>query len=506
MDSSLPEPNAAIFIIFGAAGDLARRKIIPALFNLYKDQHLPKQFAIYSIDRVEITKDQLIANYADDVREYSNRKDTDTGWPEFSSFIFYQQGDFKSPSTYQNLGQQLQQIEQQWQQQAIYIFYLATPPFLFSIIPPYLSEAGLLQDKSKARLVIEKPFGYDLESAHQLNQKLLETCEESQIFRIDHYLGKNTVRNILAFRFANPMFEPVWNRRYIDAVEIHVTETIGIEQRGDYYDKAGALRDMVQNHLMQLLCLVAMEPIISFQADEVRNKKVDVLHSIRPLTTEDVPHYAVRGQYDKGMIDNKQVQAYRSETGIDPQSQTETFVALKLFIDNWRWQGVPFFLSTGKHLDTHESKIIIYFRDVPHRSFPKEDFLSNQPAKLILSIQPTEEISMQFYAKQPGHAMQLELVNMTFNYATAFKTPIQEAYETLLWDIILNDQTQFMRIDQVEASWSLMMPILEAWKKEAPQDFPNYEAGSSGPLAVKELAGDLKDILFHSDENVSSND
>ena len=336
-------------------------------------------------------------------------------------------------------------------------------------------------------IVVEKPIGYDLESALALNAILAASFEESQIFRIDHYLGKETVQNILAFRFANPLFEPIWNRRYVDYVTITAAEEVGVERRGGYYEHAGALRDMVQNHLMQLLCLVAMEPMVSFDADEIRNKKVDVLHAIRPIPRETVHQCVVRGQYGQGWVGGEKVAGYREEEDVLPDSQTETFVALRLFVDNWRWQGVPFYLRTGKRLTRQTSEITIQFRGVPHQSFPTEASLSWQPSRLVISIQPEEGIVLGFQAKYPGPKMQLRAVDMQFNYQDAFALQSPDAYETLLWDLMQNDATLFMRADQVEAAWRLLMPVLDVWAAAPPGDFPNYTAGTWGPEEAQGL-------------------
>ena len=480
------EPN--IFVIFGGAGDLTWRKLMPALFDLSQSHSIPVHFAIIAVDRVELGEDALRKRLHEGVRKFARSgKTAAKEWTEFSRHIHYLQGDFKSNATYTELGSQCAKFEKEWGSKAQRIFYMATPPSLFGEIPRFLDHAGLAADRERARIVIEKPIGYDLDSALALNRTLAAGFQESQIFRIDHYLGKETVQNILAFRFANPLFEPIWNRRYVDYVTITVAEEVGVEHRGGYYDGAGALRDMVQNHLLQLLCLVAMEPMVSFDADEIRNKKVDVLHAVRPIPPDGVHHSTVRGQYGNGWIGGKKVRAYRDEDGVPPDSQTETFAALRLFVDNWRWQDVPFYLRTGKRLARQVSEVAIQFRAVPHQSFPSEATLDWQPARLVMSIQPDEGIVLRFQAKHPGPKMVLQPVDMRFNYRESFATPSPEAYVTLLWDVIENDATLFMRADQVEAAWRILMPVLDAWKASPPNDFPNYAGGTWGPDATQGL-------------------
>jgi glucose-6-phosphate 1-dehydrogenase len=477
-----------VFVIFGGGGDLAWRKLVPALFDLSQDRSMPPDFSIIAVDRVNSSDEKLRSRLRDGVNQFSRfGKAAATTWNQFAKRIHYQKGDFKKLETYAALGSQCTKLEKEWGGKAHRIFYMATPPSMFGEIPKYLGKAGLARDREWARIIIEKPIGYDLESARALNAVLAASFDESQIFRIDHYLGKETVQNILAFRFANPLFEPIWNRRYIDYVTITVAEAVGVEHRGGYYDHAGALRDMVQNHLMQLLCLVAMEPMVSFQADEIRNKKVDVLHAARPIHRDAVAECAVRGQYGPGKSDGKKMPGYREEEGVAPDSQTETFVALKLYIDNWRWQDVPFYLRTGKRLPRQASEISIQFRAVPHRSFPPEASLAWQPSRLVMSIQPDEGIVLTFQAKYPGPVMQLRPVDMRFRYRESFDAPSPDAYETLLWDVMKNDATLFMRNDQVEAAWQLIMPVLEAWETTQPSDFPNYPAGSWGPESVQGL-------------------
>ena len=485
---STDQLDPTVFVIFGGAGDLTWRKLIPALFDLSQDRSLPEKFAIIAIDRVKFSDQQLRKRLREGVNQFSRFGKVKAGaWNQFAPHIQYQQGDFKKLSTYSALGAQCAGLEKAWGTKAHRIYYMATPPSMFGEIPKFLGRAGLARDREWARIVIEKPIGYDLDSALALNAILAASFEESQIFRIDHYLGKETVQNMLAFRFANPLFEPIWNRRYIDYVTITVAEVVGVEHRGGYYDHAGALRDMVQNHLMQLLCLVAMEPMVSFDADEIRNKKVDVLHAARPIPADGVHLCSVRGQYGPGGSGRGSVPGYRQEEGVAPDSPTETFVAMKLFVDNWRWQDVPFYLRTGKRLPQQASEISIQFRAVPHQSFPPEASLGWQPSRLVISIQPDEGIVLGFQAKYPGPKMQLRPVNMRFNYRESFDAPSPDAYETLLWDVMKRDATLFMRADQVEAAWRLLMPVLNVWKATPPSDFPNYAAGTWGPEDAERL-------------------
>jgi glucose-6-phosphate 1-dehydrogenase len=477
-----------VFVIFGGAGDLTWRKLAPALFDLSLDRSMPANFAIIAVDRVAMSDEKLRQRLHQGVKQYSRYGIAKPkAWAEFAGHIRYQQGDFKKPQTYAALGKVCAALEKEWGGNAHRVFYMATPPSMFGEIPKHLGEAGLARDRDRARIVIEKPIGYDLESARALNAILAANFDESQIFRIDHYLGKETVQNILAFRFANPLFEPIWNRRYVDCVTITAAEAVGVEHRGGYYDHAGALRDMVQNHLMQLLCLVAMEPMVSFNADEIRNKKVDALHAIRPIQGDAVHKCVARGQYGPGFAGAKKVPGYREEEGVAPDSQTETFVALRLFLDNWRWQDVPFYLRTGKRLARQTSEIVVQFRGAPHQSFPVEAALDWQPSRLVISIQPDEGIVLRFQAKHPGPKMHLRSVDMQFNYQTAFAVQSPDAYETLLWDIMKNDATLFMRADQVEAAWRLLMPVLDVWAEAPPGDFPNYAAGSWGPEEAQGL-------------------
>ncbi len=477
-----------LVVIFGGAGDLTWRKLIPSLFDLYRDGRMPEKFSIIAMDRVPFGNEPLRKRFLVGVNRFSSKGKVKNGdWKSFAGNITYQAGDFKDPASYITLGKSCEKLERDWKAKASRIFHLATPPAMFGVIPKMLADAGLNLDRAHARIVVEKPIGHDLDSARELNRLLTESFQESQIYRIDHYLGKETVQNILAFRFANPLFEPIWNRRYVDYVTITVAEEVGVGHRGGYYDQAGALRDMVQNHLMQLFCLVAMEPMVSFNADEIRNKKVDVLHAVRPIHRGAIKQSAVRGQYGPGRLVGKKTPGYRQEKDVSPRSKTETYAALKLFVDNWRWQGVPFYLRTGKRLVKQVSEVAIQFRSVPHESFPDESRDDWNPSRLVLSIQPQEGIVMGFQAKVPGPRMLLRPVEMRFNYQDSFSVPSPDAYETLLSDVINHDPTLFMRTDQVEAAWQIMMPVLKAWAESNPGDFPNYTAGSWGPQAADEL-------------------
>ena len=443
------------------------------------------------MDRKETELKPFLERLRDGVDQFSRQgQATDERWAEFEGMIQLIVADFESPECYASLASRFSELDKKWGTRANRVFYLAVPPGVVETIAQQLGEAGLATDRDHDRMVAEKPFGRDLASAAVLNRLLTGIFDEHQIYRIDHYLGKETVQNILALRFANAVFEPVWNRRYVDHIQITVAEQEGVGHRGDYYEHAGALRDMIQNHLLQILSLVAMEPPVSFDADEIRNKKLDVLKAIRHIAPNDIPEVSARGQYGAGEIDGEAVVAYRSEQGVAPGSPIETYVALKLFVDNWRWQGVPFYLRTGKRLPNRVSEAFIQFRPVPHRSFPASAVADWQPNRLALRIQPDEGILLRFQAKQPGPEITLDPVKMHFYYKDAFDVPQPEAYETLLLDVLKGDQTLFMRADQIEASWAAITPVLDAWERRAQSDFPNYPAGSWGPAAADRLIED----------------
>ncbi len=476
------------FVLFGAGGDLSWRLIVPALFDLFMNGRLPSRFVLIGVGRADIAAEALAKHYLDGVTQFSRSGTTaDDAWQKFAGMIRYLRSDLGDAACFTEIGKLLASCDEDWGREADKVYYLATPPSLFGPVVCGLGAAGLAGDREHARVVVEKPLGHDLGSFREINEVLGRFFTEQQIFRIDHFLGKETVQNILAMRFANPVFEPIWNRRYVDHVTITVAETLGVEKRGGYYEHAGALRDMVQNHLLQLLCLVAMEPPVAYEADDIRDRKVDVLHALRPITSQTVAECAARGQYAEGWIRGTHMAAYRDEPDVDPRSNTETYAALKLYVDNWRWQDVPFYLRTGKRMAAAVSEISIRFRDVPHRAFPASAGLNAQPVRLVIQIQPEQGIVFKFMAKEPGSELRLHPVDMRFSYKEAFRAETPSAYETLLWDVMIGDATLFMRADQVEAAWKFLMPILEVWTDNPAPDFPNYSAGSWGPEPAESL-------------------
>ncbi len=472
-------------VIFGASGDLTMRKLVPALFNLVKAKLLPINFAVVGVAFDDLGREE----FRDRVTRFLPAGDRGTeAWEWFIQRLDYERGDFADPATFSRLKDWLGEVDRELRTEGNYLFYLATAPKFFAPIVQQLGRSGLSnQDSGRwRRVVIEKPFGQDLDSAKTLNHEIKSVISENQIYRIDHYLGKETVQNILVFRFDNAIFEPIWNRRYIDHVQITNAETVGVEQRGGYFDNAGTLRDMVPNHMMQLLSLTAMESPVSFQANAVRNEQAKVLHAMQTQDSEDVLHCSVRGQYGQGTTGNETVAAYRAEPGVSPESRTETFVALKLNIDNWRWAGVPFYLRTGKRLAQRHTEITIQFKRTPFvlfRNAPVEKH-SNQ---LVIQIQPVEGISLSFGAKIPGPILQVGSVEMSFEYSKYFGADAYTGYEVLLYDCMIGDATLFQRADMVEAGWSIVDPVLDVWKALPPRRFPNYAAGTWGPKEADEL-------------------
>jgi glucose-6-phosphate 1-dehydrogenase len=488
MNHTQKQPDNVQMVLFGAGGDLSSRLILPALYNLFLDKKLPANFQLIGIDRHDYSNTSLAAHFHDGVMQFSRQGIVDEQhWQQFSTHLSYHRGDLGDASLYHELTTLLSQQEQAWGGKSEHLFYLAIPPAIFAPVAKGLGEAGLARNRDNARIVVEKPLGYDLDSFREINQVIRHVFKESQIYRIDHFLGKETVQNILALRFANPLFEPIWNRRYVDHVAITVSETLGVELRGKFYEHAGALRDMIQNHLLQLVCLVAMEPPVAYDADDIRSKKLDVLRALRPIQPEDVAAVAARGQYANGWLNGEHVSAYRDEPDVSKHSNVETFAALKLYIDNWRWQEVPFFLRTGKRMAADVSEISIRFQDVPHHAFPATVGLNATPARLVIQLHPEQGIVIKFMAKEPGAQWRLSPADMRFSYADAFQTTLPDAYETLLLDVMLGDATLFMHADQVEAAWKFLMPILDVWGSTPATDFPNYLAGSWGPETAETL-------------------
>ncbi len=475
-------------LIFGATGDLTRRKLLPALYRLVQQGLVPNEFAILGTARQPMTDAEFRAAMQAAVTEFGSDDSLDEStWESFAERLFYLGGDFNDAGLYEKLRTKLEEIDKEYDTGGNRIFYLATAPDYFGLIAKQLGKAKLAKPAkgSWTRIIVEKPFGRDLESARALNKEIASVFDEKQVYRIDHYLGKETVQNLLAFRFANSIFEPLWNRQYIDHIQITNAEAIGVEGRGGYYEKAGVLRDMIQNHVFQVTSLIAMEPPASLSANSVRDEKFKAMQSVCPLPADRIDEFAMRGQYGPGTVLGDTVPGYRQEPGVDPKSSTETFAALKLYIDNWRWAGVPFYLRSGKRLQKHITEIAIQFKDVPHRLFTDSDS-PLQPNVLVIRIQPNEGITLRFGAKLPGQAMRIRAVNMDFRYGSSFGVKPPEAYERLLLDCMLGDSTLYARRDMVERGWEIVAPILEAWKKPA-ADFPNYEAGSWGPQAAFEL-------------------
>ncbi|MGI8494300.1 MAG: glucose-6-phosphate dehydrogenase [Pyrinomonadaceae bacterium] len=484
MNTTQRTADPCVMVIFGATGDLTKRKLFPALYNLAKEGFLPDNFAIVGVGRQELETNDFRTKIIDDLKGFiEGAPDKDlVKW--FEERTYYTGGDFDDDKKlFKDIKDLLGEVCQKHSIPENFFYYLATPPQLFANVAGKIYKNGLGKEENGfwRRFIFEKPFGRDLESAHKLNVELGKILKENQIYRIDHYLGKETVQNILVFRFGNSIFEPIWNRNFIDSVQITVAEKLGVEQRGGYYDTAGALRDMIPNHIFQLITLTAMEPPVSFEADEVRDEQAKILHAIQPFAPEDVLHNAVRGQYGAGKTDKVKVPAYREESNVAPASNTETYAALKISIDNWRWADVPFYVRTGKHLADKSTSIVIQFKKAPFvlfRDTPVEKLTTN---RIVIHVQPDEGITLHFGAKIPGPIVNMGAVDMDFNYIDHFGKQISTGYERLLFDCMMGDATLFQRADMVEASWKIVSPILDVWNAIPARDFPNYEAGTWGP-------------------------
>lgn len=487
--SSVSPADPCTIVIFGASGDLARRKLIPALYDLASRNCLAQRFAIIGFARTPMDDAAFQKSAHDSVTSFADKKTVkDEILRPFTQSMAYVAGEYHHPEAFQKLAKRLEELDRQHKLEGNRLFYLATPPDVYPIVIEQLHKAVLSKHpngKSWVRIIIEKPFGRDLASAEKLNAAVLKVFDENQVYRIDHYLGKDTVQNLMVLRFGNGIFEPLWNRNYVDHVQITAAETLGVEQRAAFYETAGAVRDMIQSHMLQLTSLVAMEPPAAFDATAVRNEKIKVLQSIRPFIGESLKQDVVRGQYGPGSLPGNSglLAGYRQEPGVKPDSTTETFVALRLLIDNWRWAGVPFYLRTGKRLPRRVTEIAIQFRRAPHLVFRGQDIASNC---LVLNIQPDEGISISFHAKLPGQEMRLKTVTMEFSYQAAFGGGERSAYATLINDCMRGDATLFDRADGVEAAWALVDPILSAFAGHRPK-YPNYAAGTWGPREADEL-------------------
>ncbi len=489
-----PTPGATTLVIFGASGDLTKRKLIPAVYRLSKRGLLPAQFAVIGIGRTQMDDEAFRTQFRESLEEFTGAGSArDEVAASLASRMYYIPGEMDDQALYRRIVARLDEISGA---EGV-LFYLAIPPTVYGTVIEQLGMNGLTKAADKGngwrRVIVEKPFGTDLASARDLNHLAHRHFAEDQVYRIDHYLGKETVQNLLVFRFGNGMFEPVWNRRYIDHVQITAAETVGVEHRAAYYEGAGAVRDMVQNHLMQVLTLVAMEPPSAFTAENVRDRKMDALLAVQPLVDRDDPDHTrlsrniVRAQYRQGWVNGEEVPGYLEERGVNPKSSTETFVAARFLLDNWRWAGVPFFLRTGKRLPKRTTEIAIQFRNPPLEIFRRASKTSLSPDLLIVNIQPDEGISLRFEAKLPGSRMQIAPVMMNFRYGTTFTAEVPEAYEALLLDAMLGDPTLFARHDFVEASWALITPVLEAWSRQQSAPLPGYEAGEWGPAEADQL-------------------
>lgn len=485
-------PDPCVLVIFGATGDLTKRKLIPALYDLYTQKMLPEKFKILGVTRGVLSNKEFRQRMKKAHEEFSKREDKMDQWDTFSEMLHCCPIDYDSINSFENLKKTLQKIERDNQIPGNHLFYLAIPPSAYLPVVQQLGAVNLNTPVNGewTRIIIEKPIGYDLGSAKELNDKVGEVFAEHQVYRIDHFIGKETVQNLLAFRFANGIFEPIWNRNYIDHVQITSAETVGVEGRGGYYEKSGALRDMIQNHLLQVFAHTAMEAPARFDADTFRDEKVKVFDSVKPISPDSVDNVAVRAQYSRGKMNGKDVPGYKDEEGADKNSVTETYASLKLQIDNWRWAGVPFYLRTGKRLTKRISEVILVFKQAPHQIFQSFGDIGDGEIEanlLAIRLQPDEGISLRFGAKVPGQGMKVKPVTMKFDYESTFKTKLAEAYERLILDAMLGDAALFARYDGVEASWRILMPVLERWQNATVKELPTYEAGSWGPQEAEEL-------------------
>ena len=486
-EPKLPKADPCSIVIFGASGDLTKRKLVPALYTLYQAGSLSNGFHVLGVGQDQMTDDQFRGSMRQGVAE-SEQQVSDEQWADFERFLFYTQGELTKQPIYDTIGKRLAAFEKEKGTKPNHLFYFSTPPSLAPSIVQGLGAAGLANEESGwARIIVEKPFGRDLESATKLNVEISKIFDEKQVYRIDHYLGKETVQNLLVFRFGNSLFEPVWNRNYVDYVEITAAETLGVGSRAGYYEESGALRDMVANHMLQLLTLTAMEPPVAFDEAAVRGQKVQVLRSIHPMSVEQIAERTVRGQYAAGAVDGEQAPGYREEKGVRKDSATETYVALRLDICNWRWADVPFYLRTGKRMAKPVTEIAVHFKRTPQALFSRTPRDQMEPNVIVLKIQPEEGIAVRFGAKQPGPEMRTGTVHMDFSYQTGFGVKSPEAYVTLLLDVMLGDATLFIRADMVQEQWRIITPIEEAWAKQTAPSFPNYAAGGQGPEAANEL-------------------
>src|SRR3954454_19047169 len=483
-------PDPCTLVLFGATGDLAHRKVVPALYQLWRTNLLPHEFSVVAIGRRPYDDESLRKDLRESLEKFSRVLPLDeAAWRSFSQRIRYQRCDFDNPAAYDDLVGTLEAIDKEQGGYGNHLFYLATQPSAFAEIVGQLGRVGLDHERHEGgwrRIVIEKPFGHDLQSAIRLNREVGKVFRESQVYRIDHYLGKETVRNLLVFRFGNGIFEPIWNRRHVDHIQITVAESIGVENRGSFYEETGASRDVLQNHLLQLMSLVAMEPPATFEADPLRDEKVKVLRAIAEKSRREIDRDVVRGQYGSGWAAAKQVPGYRQEPEVDSQSETETYIAARLTIDDWRWSGIPFYLRMGKRLPKRATEIAIHFKEVPHRLF-RDSATDPEPNLLAMRIQPDEGIMLRFGAKVPGLGVDIRNVTMDFTYGSAFQVDSPDAYETLILDALLGDASLFTRADEVEEAWSIVDPIIHAWAEEEAPGFPNYEAGTWGPEAADDL-------------------